>query len=162
MEEITEGPQILVGSSMGGWISLLIARSDHIPVAALFGIAPAPDFTERYWTTFDAAQRAELMEKGVVYVPSEYGDPYPITKRLIEDGRDQLVFQKPLKIDAPVRIFQGSADTAVPSDTPVKILDHIDCRDASALMVKNADHSFSDPRCLALLTKELDVILDSL
>ncbi|MEM8978855.1 MAG: alpha/beta hydrolase [Pseudomonadota bacterium] len=163
MEEVTRGPQILVGSSMGGWISLLIARSDHIPTAALFGIAAAPDFTqEGIWPSLDAQDRVTLARDGVVYVPSDYGDPYPITKKLIEDGRDHLIFPKPLKLDCPVRLFQGTEDTSVSTQTATRLLDHVEAEDARLMLVRGADHSFSDAVCLDILTKELDVILDTL
>jgi len=163
MEEVTDGPQVLVGSSMGGWISLLIARADHIPLAAFVGIASAPDFTEEgFWASFDSAERQALEDEGVVYVPSDYGDPYPITKRLIEDGRDHLIFPKPLSLECSVRLFQGTEDASVTIETATRLMDHLQCPDARLTFVKGKDHSFSDPECLSLLTKELDVILDTL
>ena len=102
LEALTEGPQILVGSSMGGWIALLLARACPERVAGLVTVAAAPDFTEdAIWAGFDAAARRQLMEEGRVDLPSDYGAPYPITRRLIEDGRDHLVLRTPL--DLPSR-----------------------------------------------------------
>jgi pimeloyl-ACP methyl ester carboxylesterase len=108
---LTEGPQIIVGSSMGGWIALLLARRAPERVAALVGIAAAPDFTEDgMWAEFTEAQRAAIMAEGRLDLPSEYSDePYVITRRLIEDGREQLVLRTPLLLPFPVRLLQGTA-----------------------------------------------------
>ena len=96
VQGLTEGPQILVGSSMGGWISLLLARSLPRKVAGLVTIAAAPDFTEdSMWAGFDVDQRAALQDVGQVALPSEYGDPLVITRRMIEDGRNHLVLRAP-------------------------------------------------------------------
>lgn len=152
----TSGPQILVGSSMGGWISLLFARAHPDRVAGLLGIAAAPDFTEdSMWAGFDADQRAALMTDGVVHLPSDYGDPYPITQRLIEDGRQQLVLRSPLEFAFPVRLVQGSADNAVTRDTALRLFDHITASDVQLQFAKGADHSFSDPARLAIIAAHL-------
>ncbi|MBY8976617.1 alpha/beta hydrolase [Rhodobacteraceae bacterium NNCM2] len=155
--KLTEGPQILIGSSMGGWISLLVARKVPERVAGLIGIAAAPDFTEdSMWEGFDEAQRKALMEEGRIELPSDYSDePYIITRRLIEDGRDNLVLRTPLKLDFPVRLLQGTADTDVPPSVALRLLDHIDCPDARLTLVKGADHRFSEPAELTLLGKTL-------
>ena len=149
---LTQGRQVLVGSSMGGWIALLLARAAPGRVAGLVLIAPAPDFTEDgYWAGFSAEQRAALERDGVVRVPSDYGEPYPITRRLIEQGREELVLRAPLPLPFPVRILIGTADDAVPVDWAVRLLDHMDCPDARATLVKGADHRFSEPGELALI-----------
>jgi pimeloyl-ACP methyl ester carboxylesterase len=116
IETLTEGPQVLVGSSMGGWIGLLLARDLTDRVAGLVGIAAAPDFTEAMWDEeFSPAERTRLMDEGVVLRPSDYSDePYPITRRLIEDGKVNLVLDGPLHLPMPVRLLQGTADTDVP------------------------------------------------
>lgn len=152
MDAETEGPQILVGSSMGGWIALLLARDMPARVAGLVGIAAAPDFTEQgFWASFTPAEREALMRDGVVLQPSEYGDPLPITRRLIEDGRNHLLLQEPLHLPMPVRLLQGTADEDVPVDWALRLLDHADGADMRLTIVKDADHRFSSPDCLSLI-----------
>jgi len=150
---LTEGPQVLVGSSMGGWISLLCCKALGARVAGLVTIAAAPDFTEdAMWAGFDAAQRVQLTRAGRVELPSEYSDgPYVITRRLIEEGRDQLVLRSPLQLPFPVRFLQGTADVDVPMETALRLLDHAQGPDIRLTLVKGADHRFSTPECLALI-----------
>ncbi len=161
IDVLTEGPQILVGSSMGGWIALLLARDMPERVAGLVGIAAAPDFTERMWEEeLTLAERTRLMEDGVFYRPSDYSpDPYPITRHLIEDGRENLVLQSPLHLPIPVRLLQGTADVDVPASVALNLLEHISCPDLRLTLVKGADHRFSSPDCLQLLTRSLEEIL---
>jgi len=158
LDALTEGPQVLVGSSMGGWIALLCARARPERLAGLIGIAAAPDFTEDgMWAGFDAAQRAELMARGRVELPSDYGDqPDIITRRLIEDGRRHLVLRAPLPLPCPVRLLQGAADTVVPPSVALRLFDHLDSPDLRLVLVKGADHRFSSPACLDLLLATLD------
>ena len=153
---LTAGPQILVGSSMGSWIALLLARRMPESVAGLIGIAAAPDFTEDIWARMDESQQRQLMSAGRIEQPSDYSDePYVITKRLIEDGRDQFVLRAPLALAFPVRLLQGTADADVPVSVALRLLGHIDCPDARLTLVKGADHRFSGPRELALIGKTL-------
>ena len=158
---LTEGPQVLVGSSMGGWIALLVARSGRVPVAGLVGIAAAPDFTEDgMWAEFTEAERKVLMTKGRVERPSDYSDePYVITRRMIEDGRDHLVLRSPLRVDAPVRLLQGSADTDVPPQVALRLFDHLGGDDIRLTIVKGADHRFSSPDCLDLIRTTTEEVL---
>ncbi|WP_114964789.1 alpha/beta fold hydrolase [Alkalilacustris brevis] len=159
---LTEGPQVLVGSSMGGWIALLLARAMPERVAGLVGIAAAPDFTEdSMWADFDAEQRAALVRDGRVELPSDYSDdPYVITRRLIEDGRDNLVLRSPLPLPCPVRLLQGTADVDVPVSVALRLLEHIDAADVRAVLVKGADHRFSSPECLYLITTSVEELPD--
>ena len=123
---LTEGPQVLVGSSMGGWISLLMAQRVPERVAGLVTIAAAPDFTEDgFWRNFNEDTRKQLNDDGVVKIPSEYSEPYPITKRLIEDGRLHLVLRKPLKLSIPVRLLQGDQDDDVSVKTANQLFQHL-------------------------------------
>ncbi|MEJ1990681.1 MAG: alpha/beta hydrolase [Maritimibacter sp.] len=140
IETLTEGPQLLVGSSMGGWISALTIRAIPERIAGFI-------------------MRRQLMEEGQVFVPSGYDEPYPVTKRLIEDGREQLVLRKPLPMPFPVRLFQGTADDVVDRQVALNLLDHIDGEDLHLTFVTGADHSFSTPENLALIEATLDELL---
>lgn len=157
---LSEGPQVLVGSSMGGWISALCARAMPERVAALIGIAAAPDFTEDgMWSGFDADQRASLQREGQVALPSDYSDaPYIITRRLIEDGRQHLVLRSALDLPFPVRLLQGSADVDVPVSVALRLFDHAKSPDMRLTLVKGADHRFSSPECLSLLAQTLETL----
>ncbi|MBL3551390.1 alpha/beta hydrolase [Rhodovulum sulfidophilum] len=150
---LSEGPQVLVGSSMGGWIALLLARAQPERVAGLVGIAAAPDFTEdSMWAGFSDAQRAELTETGRLELPSAYADsPYVITRRLIEDGRRNLVLRDPLAFGFPVRLLQGTADEDVETRVALRLLERIEAEDLRLTLVKGADHRFSTPETLALI-----------
>lgn len=149
---LTEGPQVLVGSSMGGWIGLLFARRAPERVRAFVGIAAAPDFTAALAAQMDAAARAEMAQTGVWRRPSAYSDePYPIGRRLIEEGPASFVMDRPLRLPCPVRLLQGTADEDVPAATALRLLAHLESPDARAVLVKGADHRFSGPAELALL-----------
>lgn len=157
---LTTGPQILVGSSMGGWIALLVARAMPERVCGLVGVAAAPDFTEDLmWALFTPAERAAMESQGRVEQPSEYDDqPYVITRRLIEDGRAHLVLRDPLALPFPVRLLQGTADTDVPPSVALRLLDHAESPDLRLVLVKGADHRFSTPECLALIRDSIAAI----
>jgi pimeloyl-ACP methyl ester carboxylesterase len=161
IDTLTDGPQVLVGSSMGGWIGLLLARDMGQRVAGLVGIAAAPDFTQRMWQDeFSPADRARLIETGLVQRPSAYSDtPYPITRRLIEDGRANLVLDRPLHLPMPVRLLQGSDDSDVPPAVAQALFVHLDCPDLRLTLVKGADHRFSSPDCLDLITASVAELL---
>ncbi|NBB98086.1 MAG: alpha/beta fold hydrolase [Alphaproteobacteria bacterium] len=151
---LTEGPQVLVGSSMGGWIALLLARAMPERVHALVGIAAAPDFTEdSMWPDLTDAQRAEIMEQGQTTLPNDYDAPYTLTRRLFEDGRDRLVLRSALSLPFPVRLLQGTRDEAVATSVPLRLMDHAECPDMRLELVKDADHRFSTPRCLDLIAR---------
>ena len=157
--ELTSGPQILVGSSMGGWISCLMLKRIPERVAGFVGIAAAPDFTEdSMWAGFSDAQQTELMEQGIVHLPSDYGEPYPITRNFIEDGRNQLVLRDPLVANFPVRLLHGSADTDVSVDVATSLFDHLDGADIRLTIVKNSDHRFSNEMELGLITNAVEEI----
>jgi pimeloyl-ACP methyl ester carboxylesterase len=160
---LTQGPQVLVGSSMGGWIALLFARRAPARVAGLIGIAAAPDFTEdSMWAGFDARQRAELETKGEVRLPSEYDEePYPITRHLIEDGRRNMVLREPLVLPFPVRLLHGTADLDVPVEVALRLMGHAEGPDVRLTLVKAADHRFSAPENLDLLARTLEEILQA-
>ena len=160
IDAATEGPQVLVGSSMGGWIALLMARDRPTRVAGLVTIAAAPDFTEDgYWAGFSEADRLTLMTRGRVSVPSEYGEPVVITRHLIEEARDRLVLRKPLSLPMPVRMLQGTADDAVPVETATRLLAHATGEDIRLTLVKGADHRFSSPAELVMIREAVMDVL---
>jgi pimeloyl-ACP methyl ester carboxylesterase len=158
---LTEGPQVLVGSSMGGWIALILAGWMPGGIAGLVGVAAAPDFTEdAMWDAFDEDQRRRLMDEGVVELPSEYDEaPYPITRRLIEDGRRRLVLRAPLDLPFPVRLLHGTADRDVALSVPLRLLAHATGPDIRLTLVKDADHRFSAPENLELLAETIEGIV---
>jgi pimeloyl-ACP methyl ester carboxylesterase len=160
IEAVTEGPVLLVGSSMGGWIALLMTQRLE-DVVGLVTIAAAPDFTEDgFWADFDEDQRTAIMKDGQVALPSDYGEPFIVTRRLIEDGRDHLVLRSPLELPFPVRLLQGTADTAVHSDRALKLFDHAASPDMRLVLVDGADHRFSDSDCLSLIEASVEEVLD--
>ncbi len=162
ISHLTDGPQVLVGSSMGGWISMILARRMPARIAGIVGIAAAPDFTEdSMWDWMDDIMRAKLAREGVVYIPSDYGDPYPITDKLIKDGRKQLVLREPLDLPFPVRLLHGTADADVKMDVASRLLDHANGDDIRLCFVKGADHSFSDERCLRLIGKAIHSVTNA-
>jgi pimeloyl-ACP methyl ester carboxylesterase len=156
---LTDGPVVPVGSSMGGWQALLLPRRlDR--VVGMVTIAAAPDFTEDgYWASFTEAQKAELVAKGRVELPSDYMEPYVVTQRMIEDGRQHLVLRSPLDLPFPVRCLQGTADTAVSTATALRLLEHAASPDMRLTLVKDADHRFSDGPCLGLIEAALADVL---
>jgi pimeloyl-ACP methyl ester carboxylesterase len=158
---LTDGPQVLVGSSMGGWIALLLARAMPGRVAGLVGIAAAPDFTEDgIWAGLDAAARARLQDEGEIAMPSEYGDgPFSITRRLIEDGRRNLVLRGPLELPFPVRLLHGTDDRDVEPGVALRLLAHASAADMRLTIVKGADHRMSTPENLELLARTIEGIL---
>lgn len=152
LDAVTSGPQILVGSSMGGWIMLLLALARPLRIKGLVGIAAAPDFTEELvWNVFTPAQKLEMQEKGVIYEPSDYGDPLPYTLKLIEDGRKHLLLQDKIKISVPVRLLQGMKDLDVPWRVAPRIAERLESADVRVTLVKEGDHRLSTPPELELI-----------
>jgi len=160
VEALTEGRQVLVGSSMGGWIALLLARRFPGRVAGLLGIAAAPDFTEAIWEAASPEQREAILRDGVAYAPSEYADePTPITSRLIEEGRSHLLLDSEIRLDCKVRLLHGLADADVPPSTGLRLIEAIEGEDVRLTLVKGVDHRFSTERDLALIGRELEELL---
>jgi pimeloyl-ACP methyl ester carboxylesterase len=156
IDRLTEGPLVLVGSSMGGWIALLAALARPDRVTALIGIAAAPDFTEALmWQAMTVEQRATLMRDGVLHRPSQYGEPYPITRALIEDGRTRLLLNAPIALDCPLRLLHGQDDPDVPWELALRIAERVTGRDVQVILVKDGDHRLSRPQDVALLRRTL-------
>ncbi len=168
-ESQTQGPQILVGSSMGGWMALLHARAlaakkQAARLAGMVLIAPAPDFTEDLmWAQFSPETKREIEETGSWQRPSAYGeDPYPITRALIEDGRKHLLLNKPIELGCPVRILQGAQDPDVPYAHALKLVSCLAQDDVVLTLVKDGDHRLSRPEDLERLFRVVDELLESI
>ncbi|MHC2623464.1 pimeloyl-ACP methyl ester carboxylesterase [Bradyrhizobium huanghuaihaiense] len=156
-ERFCDGPQVLIGSSMGGWMALLLAReirkrAGKASLAGLVLIAPAPDFTEELmWNKFPAAVKKEIETKGFWLRPSDYGDgsPYPITRKLIEEGRNHLVLGGAIDLGCPVRILQGAQDPDVPWQHAFALTHRLPADDVVLTMIQDGDHRLSRPQDIA-------------
>jgi pimeloyl-ACP methyl ester carboxylesterase len=156
IDRLTEGPLIIVGSSMGGWIALLVAVARAERVAGLIGIAAAPDFTENLmWEAMAPSERAKLLREGVLHAPSQYGEPYTITLKLIEDGRRHLLLHAPIRLNCPVRLLHGQQDPDVPWELSLRIAERVESQDVRVVLIKDGDHRLSRPEDLALLRRTL-------
>jgi pimeloyl-ACP methyl ester carboxylesterase len=145
---------------MGGWIALLLARAMPERVAGLVGIAAAPDFTEDDMVaSLTGAEETRLKAAGRIERPSEYGEPMVITRRLLEDGRSQLVLRSPLPLPFPGRLLHGTEDRDVRVTVPLRLIDHVRGDDIRLTLVKGADHRFSTPACLQLIEGAVEEVL---
>jgi pimeloyl-ACP methyl ester carboxylesterase len=161
LDALTEGPQILVGSSMGGWIMLLAALARPARVAALVGIAAAPDFVTRMWDEFTPEIRRTIVTEGVYRAPSQYSEtPYAITHRLIEDGRRHLLLGKPIPLRCPVRLLHGMKDPDVPWDTSLALAGALESADVDVILAKEGDHRLSTPADLERLCATIAALSD--
>ena len=151
------GPQVVIGSSMGGWMALLLAREiarrrgiGRATLAGLVLIAPAPDFTEELmWKGFSPEIRREIETKGVWLRPSQYGEPYPITRLLIEEGRNHLLLGSAINVGCPVRILQGAQDPDVPWRHAFALAHRLPADDVVLTMIQDGDHRLSRPQDIA-------------
>jgi pimeloyl-ACP methyl ester carboxylesterase len=161
IDALTEGSLILVGSSMGGWIALLTALARPQRVAALVGIAAAPDFTQRLmWESMAPSERATLEREGVLHVPSQYGDPTPITLKLIREGANHLLLNGPIAIRCPVRLLHGQDDPDVPWELTLLTAQQLESADVRVILVKDGDHRLSRPTDLTLLHQTVGGLLE--
>jgi pimeloyl-ACP methyl ester carboxylesterase len=155
----SEGPQILVGSSMGGWIASLLALRRPERVAAIVFIAPAPDFTEALiWATMDATTRERLMREGRIVEPSPEGGVTYVTRRLVEDGRRNLLLGGEIAISCPVRILHGMKDADVPFEHALLFAARLQSRDVEVTLVKDGDHRLSTPADLDRLWRTITAL----
>ncbi len=162
IDSLTTGPQILVGSSMSGWIMLLAALARPERVAALVGIAGAPDFTEELlWPRLSPAQRGEITARGAITLPSDY-DPagYLYTSTLIEDGKRHLLLGRPIPLAVPVRLLHGMEDASVPWQLSLRLAAGLAGGDVVLSLIKDGDHRLSRDSDLARLAQTLDALLE--
>lgn len=157
LDRIAQGPLLLVGSSMGGWLALLAARARTARMRGLLLIAPAPDFTERLlWQQFDPGQRERLLRDGVITEPSPYGEPMPFTRKLIEEGRRHLLLDGPdLVFPFPVHILHGRKDTDVPLALSLELIGRLVVPYLTLEVIGDGDHRLSRPQDLARLETAL-------
>lgn len=162
LDGLTEGPLVLVGSSLGGWIMLLLALARPERVRGLVGIAPAADFTETLmWQGFSPAQRETLLREGVIHLSSQYDPaPTPVTRALIEDGRRHLVLGAPIPFGGPVRLIHGLVDPDVPWQTSMQIADQLASPDVEITLIKGGGHRLSEPQDLARLCRIASELCD--
>lgn len=160
LDTITEGPQILVGSSMGGWIMLLVALARPERIAGLVGVAAAPDFCEELiWQRATPDQQRTMESAGYIDSPSAYSaTPYRITHRLITEGRDHLLLGGPIPLTCPVRLIHGLQDTDVPWQTSLRLAEALESGDVEVTLVKDAGHRLSEPEDLARLERIIEAL----
>jgi pimeloyl-ACP methyl ester carboxylesterase len=160
IDRIAEGPVVLVGSSMGGWLMLLAALARPDRVAALVGIAAAPDFTD--WG-FTDAQKAQIAVEGRLAEPSPYGEqPYVTTRGFWESGEALKLLEAEIAIDCPVRLLHGLRDSDVPWKYSLAIMEKVRSADVQAILVKDGDHRLSRDADLALLVATVKSLMESL
>ncbi len=161
MEQMTpERDVLLVGSSMGGWISLLLGPQLGNRLKGMVLLAPAPDFTEMLLEhELTPAQAEELRTTGVVHQPSRYGEPLPFSMALIERSAAHLVLKSGITVDCPVRILHGMRDDAVPWQQSLKLMEHLSSRDVRLTFLKDGDHRLSEPGDLSLLGQVVSALL---
>lgn len=164
IDALTEGPQVLVGSSLGGWIMLLAALGRPERIAGLLGIAAAPDFTEDLIIpSLSAGDRATLERDGVLEMFSPYDpEPTPVTQRILEDGRNHLVLRDEIPLDCPVRLIHGIRDPDVPWQTSLRLAERLRCDDVEVTLVKAGEHRLSEPHDLDRLCAVLRGLLERL
>ena len=160
LDEVAGGPQILVGSSMGGWIMLLVALARPERVAGLVGVAAAPDFTEDLiWSTLDDEGRQRLTETGEIVMPCDYDEePYPITMGLIEEGRSHLLLRAPIPLDCPMHLLQGMVDEDVPWRTALRVAELVESGGVVVELVKDGDHRLSRDQDLERVCVAVDTV----
>lgn len=163
IDRLSEGPQVLVGSSMGAWLMLLAALARPARIAGLLGVACAADFTADLTHRLDSAQRRTLEKDGVLYLPSEYSEqPYPITQKLLEESRRHRLLDAPIALSCPVHLLHGMRDADVPWQTSLRVAESLQGENVRLTLVKDGEHRLSRTQDLRLLTALLSELLDEL
>ena len=164
IEALTHGPLILIGSSMGGWITLRLSQLLKERVKGMVLIAPAPDFTrDLFWASFDEETKAKIENDGYVELPNAYSDePYFVSKALIEDGDKHAMMAAPIEFDGPVRILQGQLDDSVPWQRAAELTDKLTSDQVELSLFKDGDHRLSEPHHLAKLGRAVTDMMKSI
>ncbi len=164
IDHLTEGPVVLVGSSLGGWLALLAALARPGRVKGLVCLAPAADFTERLLRpNLGRDLMKEMEKKGEVHIPSEYGDdPYIFTKALFDEGLNHLLLDGPINLEIPVRLLHGMKDTDVPHWISEKIIEQLDSPDARLVLLEDANHRLSSPAELEQIKTLLEDVVENI
>ncbi|MBW7836797.1 MAG: alpha/beta hydrolase [Sphingomonadales bacterium] len=159
-DRLTEGAQIVIGSSMGSWLALLLTLARPDRVKALIGIGSAPDFTrELMWPNFSEDEKRQLLSNGFITQPSYYSpDPYVISYRLIEEADRHLLLNSEIAIDCPVRLYHGLLDHDVPWQLAHRLMERLRAEDVTLTLVKNGDHRLSSPADITRLIAEVDAL----
>ena len=163
LDKVTTGPQLVVGSSMGGWIMLLVALARPDRVCALLGLAAAPDFTDRLRTSLTDGQQRQLAGSGYADLPNCYDDaePYRIGRQLLDEGDEHLLLGGDIPIVVPVRLIQGQRDEDVPWRLALELADRIRSADVELQLVKEGDHRLSEPADLRRLRVTVQQLLST-
>ena len=161
LDTIAPGKNILVGSSMGGWLTLLAALERPENVVGLVGIASAPDFTETLiWRPSTVMQKEQWHKEGVIHIPDCYGKkPYPITYKLIEEGRNHLLLTDKILLDIPVRLIHGMKDGDVPFQVSMQLAERLASTDIIVTLIKDAVHRLSEPEQLEIIEKTVNSLV---
>ena len=157
LDEITSGPQVLVGSSMGAWIMLLVALSRQKRIKALLGIASAPDFTEEILSGLSSKEKKDLYTHGAIYKSSEYDTkPTPITLNMLEDSKKHILLENPVAIKCPVHLFHGLEDQDVSWSRSVKLAEKLKSSDVKITLLKKGNHRLSEDAQMKLIADEIE------
>jgi pimeloyl-ACP methyl ester carboxylesterase len=161
LDRLVSRPALLVGSSIGGWIALLLALARPAQVAGLLLVAPAPDMTRRVGDALPHQAREALREHGVWLRPSRYGAPIPITRHMLADGNQLCLMDAPIALSCPVRILHGQMDPDVPWRDSLRLAERLQSPDVETILLKHGDHRLSRPHELALMLRTLDALREA-
>ena len=150
---------ILVGSSMGGWISLLVLRKNFNDINGFIGIASAPDFTVSEWLKLSADEQKEFIKKGSILFPDDDYGAYEVSYKFVNDGFNNLLLDEEINIRCPIRLLHGKLDKVVPVSTSEKIIEKILSPDKNLIIIEDGDHSLSREKDLNILFQQIEYFI---